>query len=73
MEKIKIVGLQKSYTNRKKESTVALYKCDLLVYPGEFLVLLGESGCGKTSSISITSKHITSKTISDYYRSYIYG
>ena len=39
MEKIKIVGLQKSYTNRKKESTVALYKCDLLVYPGEKYII----------------------------------
>ena len=53
MEKIKIVGLQKSYTNRKKESAVALYKCDLSVYPNEFLVLLGESGCGKTSLLKV--------------------
>ncbi len=53
MEKIKIVGLQKSYTNRKKESVVALYKCDLSVYPNEFLVLLGESGCGKTSLLKV--------------------
>ena len=53
MEKIKIVGLQKSYTNRKKESVVALYKCDLSVNPNEFLVLLGESGCGKTSLLKV--------------------
>lgn len=53
MEKIKIIGLQKSYTNRKKESVVALYKCDLVVKPHEFLVLLGESGCGKTSLLKV--------------------
>lgn len=53
MEKIKVVGLQKSYTTRKKQTTVALYQCNLDVRPGEFLVLLGESGSGKTSLLKV--------------------
>ena len=53
MEKIKVIGLQKSYTTRKKQTTVALYQCNLDVRPGEFLVLLGESGSGKTSLLKV--------------------
>lgn len=53
MEKIKVTGLQKSYTDRKKRSVVALYQCNLDVNPGEFVVLLGESGCGKTSLLKV--------------------
>lgn len=53
--KIEIKKLQKSYTNKKKESKVVLYQFDLKVYPGEFLVLLGESGCGKTSLLRVIS------------------
>lgn len=53
MSKIEIVKLQKSYTDRKKNTTVALYDCSLTVNDGEFLVLLGESGCGKTSLLRV--------------------
>lgn len=51
--KIEIKNLQKSYTDRKKNSKVVLYQLNLSVYPGEFLVLLGESGCGKTSLLKV--------------------
>lgn len=53
MSKIEIVKLQKSYTDRKKNTTVALYDCSLTVNDGEFLVLLGQSGCGKTSLLRV--------------------
>lgn len=51
--KIEVKNLQKSYTDRKKNSVVVLYQLNLSVYPGEFLVLLGESGCGKTSLLKV--------------------
>ena len=51
--KIEVKGLQKSYTDRKKKSVVVLYQLDLSVRSGEFLVLLGESGCGKTSLLKV--------------------
>lgn len=51
--KIEIRNLQKSYTNKKKESKVVLYHLSLDVYPEEFLVLLGESGCGKSSLLRV--------------------
>lgn len=51
--KIEIRNLQKSYTNKKKESKVVLYHLNLDVYPEEFLVLLGESGSGKSSLLRV--------------------
>lgn len=53
--KLEVKGLQKSYTNRKKDIVVALYKCDLKVKTGEFFVILGESGCGKSTLLRVVA------------------
>ena len=51
--RVQVVDLQKSYTNKKKQSVVPLYKCNLGVYPEEIFVILGESGSGKSSLLKV--------------------
>lgn len=53
MSKISVVKLQKSYTDRKKRSTVVLHDFSLDVNSGELLVIMGESGCGKSTLLRV--------------------
>lgn len=53
MNKISVVKLQKSYTDRKKHSIVVLHDFSLDVNSGEFLVVMGESGCGKSTLLRV--------------------
>lgn len=53
MNKISVRKLQKSYTDRKKHSIVVLHDFSLNVNNGELLVIMGESGCGKSSLLRV--------------------
>lgn len=53
VNKISVVKLQKSYTDRKKHSIVVLHDFSLDVNSGEFLVVMGESGCGKSTLLRV--------------------
>lgn len=51
-ERIEIVGVTHAFT-RGKKSTVAVVDIDLIVEPGQFVVLVGPSGCGKTTILKL--------------------
>lgn len=51
--RIQIKGLQKSYKLKKNNYCIALADLSLNVYDRDFLVLLGESGCGKTTLLKV--------------------
>jgi len=51
-ERIEIRGVTHSFV-RGKKSTVAVVDVDLIVEPGEFVVLVGPSGCGKTTILKM--------------------
>ena len=49
---IELKGVIKDYESGEEKLRV-LKGIDLAIYPGEFLVILGESGCGKTTMMNI--------------------
>lgn len=48
---IRITRLRKSFDARRQDGVVAVDDLDLVVAPGELVVLLGPSGCGKTTTL----------------------
>ena len=52
---LEAAGIQKAFTSRKGDKTIALQNVDVAVRTGEFVSLLGPSGCGKTTLLSIFS------------------
>ena len=51
--KIKIKNLKKHFHLSKTESVYAVDGIDFEIFNGEILGLVGESGCGKTTTISV--------------------
>jgi NitT/TauT family transport system ATP-binding protein len=50
---IRVVGLHKSYTTRAGEGVTALSNVSFEVKDGEFVTVVGSSGCGKTTLLKI--------------------
>lgn len=52
---IRVDGVRKIYTSRKRTPVLALETVDLAVRQGEFVSLVGPSGCGKTTLLKMLS------------------
>ncbi len=52
---IAIEAVEKRYTARRGEGTLAVAGADLSIAPGEFVSLLGPSGCGKSTLLSMVA------------------
>ena len=48
--------IQFSRVGRSFGTNVALQSVDLAVYPGQFIALVGESGCGKTTTLKMINR-----------------
>ena len=48
--------IQFSRVGRSFGANVALQSVDLAVYPGQFIALVGESGCGKTTTLKMINR-----------------
>jgi ABC-type lipoprotein export system ATPase subunit len=66
MPAVSLRGIGKAYTGKEAASFAALHDVDLDIDSGEFLVITGRSGCGKTTLLNIaaglaapTSGHVT--------------
>lgn len=49
---VELKGLNKVYSNLLKEDTVALKDINLQIRPGEFISIIGPSGCRKINTFT---------------------
>ena len=47
---VELKGLNKVYSNLLKEDTIALKDINLQIRPGEFISIIGPSGCGSSTN-----------------------
>jgi NitT/TauT family transport system ATP-binding protein len=50
---LELIGVRKLFSSRRGDDTLALTDIDLSVKPQEFVSLVGQSGCGKTTLLRI--------------------
>src|SRR5450755_3595046 len=48
---IRLSGISATFHHERRGDVTAVKNLDLVVKPGEFLTLLGSSGCGKTTTL----------------------
>ena len=52
---IRLSGISATFHHERRGDITAVKNLDLVVKPGEFLTLLGSSGCGKTTTLRMVA------------------